>query len=64
LLAGWRCYFIYLDYLSTIERIAENKGFVEVVEVQEYKLYKYIGNPAMWGNYFKVALYAIFNSFF
>jgi len=27
---------------------AENKGFVEVVQIQEYKLYTYIGNPAMW----------------
>jgi len=27
---------------------ADNKGFVEVVEIQEYKLYRYIGNPAMW----------------
>lgn len=27
---------------------ADNKGFVEVVQIQEYKLYKYIGNPAMW----------------
>jgi len=27
---------------------AENEGFVEVVQIQEYKLYKYIGNPAMW----------------
>jgi len=27
---------------------ADNVGFVEVVKIQEYKLYKYIGNPAMW----------------
>lgn len=27
---------------------AENRGFVEVVQIQEYKLYTYIGNPAMW----------------
>ncbi len=26
----------------------ENKGFVEVVKIQEYKLFKYIGVPAMW----------------
>lgn len=26
----------------------ENKGFVEVAKVQEYKLFKYIGVPAMW----------------
>ncbi|MBA1438212.1 MAG: protoporphyrinogen oxidase HemJ [Epsilonproteobacteria bacterium] len=26
----------------------ENKGFVEIVKIQEYKLIKYIGAPAMW----------------
>ena len=28
----------------------ENKGFVEVVKVQEMKLYKYIGVPSMWAS--------------
>jgi putative membrane protein len=27
---------------------ADNAGFVEVVKIQEYKLIKYIGFPAMW----------------
>ena len=27
---------------------ADNEGFIEVVQVQEYKLIKYIGAPAMW----------------
>ena len=27
---------------------ADNPGFVEVVKIQEYKLFKYIGVPAMW----------------
>ena len=27
---------------------ADNPGFVEVVKIQEYKLIKYIGVPAMW----------------
>ncbi len=26
----------------------ENEGFVKVVKIQEYKLFKYIGVPAMW----------------
>ncbi len=26
----------------------DNKGFVEVAKIQEYKLFKYIGVPAMW----------------
>ena len=27
---------------------ADNPGFVEVVKIQEFKLFKYIGVPAMW----------------
>jgi len=27
---------------------ADNEGFIEVVKIQEYKLFKYIGVPAMW----------------
>ncbi len=27
---------------------ADNKGFIDVVKIQEYKLIKYIGTPAMW----------------
>ena len=27
---------------------ADNEGFVKVVKIQEYKLIKYIGTPAMW----------------
>jgi len=27
---------------------ADNQGFVDVVKIQEYKLFKYIGVPAMW----------------
>jgi putative membrane protein len=27
---------------------SDNSGFVEVVKIQEYKLFKYIGVPAMW----------------
>jgi putative membrane protein len=26
----------------------DNVGFVEIVKIQEYKLYKYIGLPALW----------------
>lgn len=28
----------------------EKKDFVEVVKIQEYKMYKYIGMPAMWAS--------------
>jgi putative membrane protein len=27
---------------------SRNSGFIEVVKIQEYKLFKYIGVPAMW----------------
>ena len=30
----------------------DKKEFVEVVKIQEYKMYKYIGLPAMWGTVF------------
>jgi len=46
---SWFAALFYLPrlYVYHAENI-ENKGFVEVVKIQEYKLYKYIGIPAMW----------------
>jgi len=46
---SWFAVLFYLPrlYVYHAEHI-ENKGFVEVVKVQEYKLFKYIGVPAMW----------------
>ena len=35
---------------------AQNSGFTEVVQIQEYKLIKYIGNPAMWATIFSGSL--------
>ncbi|MFT7878812.1 MAG: protoporphyrinogen oxidase HemJ [Sulfurimonas sp.] len=40
---------------------AENKGFVEVVKIQEYKLIKYIGTPAMWATILSGALMLYLN---
>ncbi|MGC9350597.1 MAG: protoporphyrinogen oxidase HemJ [Sulfurovum sp.] len=40
---------------------AENRGFVEVVKIQEYKLIKYIGTPAMWATIFSGALMLYLN---
>jgi len=46
---SWFAVLFYLPrlYVYHAEHI-DNKGFVEVVKIQEMKLYKYIGVPAMW----------------
>ena len=46
---SWFAVLFYLPrlYVYHMEHI-ENKGFVEVVKIQEMKLYKYIGVPSMW----------------
>lgn len=45
---SWMAMLFYLPRLFVyhVENI-EKKEFVEVVKIQEYKIYKYIGNPAM-----------------
>ncbi|AKF24445.1 membrane protein [Sulfurovum lithotrophicum] len=46
---SWMAMLFYLPRLFIYHREhADNKAFGEVVEVQEYKLYNYIGVPAMW----------------
>lgn len=45
---GWRCFFIFLGFLYITQNTKKKKEFVEVVKIQEYKLYKYIGVPALW----------------
>lgn len=46
---SWMAMLFYQPRLYVYHREhADNKGFVEVVKIQEYKLYKYIGLPAMW----------------
>jgi len=46
---SWFAVLFYLPRLFVYhaENI-DNKGFVEVVKIQEMKLYKYIGVPSMW----------------
>ncbi|MEN4052567.1 MULTISPECIES: protoporphyrinogen oxidase HemJ [Sulfurimonas] len=46
---SWFAVLFYLPrlYVYHMEHI-ENRGFVEVVKIQEMKLYKYIGVPSMW----------------
>lgn len=46
---SWFAVLFYLPRLFVYhaENI-DNKGFVEVVKIQEMKLFKYIGEPSMW----------------
>ena len=46
---SWFAMLFYLPrlYVYHAEHI-DNKGFIEVVKIQEMKLYKYIGLPSMW----------------
>lgn len=46
---SWMAMLFYLPRLFVyhVENI-EKKEYVEIVKIQEYKIYKYIGIPAMW----------------
>ena len=46
---SWFAVLFYLPrlYVYHAEHI-DNAGFVEIVKIQEYKLFKYIGVPSMW----------------
>lgn len=59
---SWMAMLFYLPRLFVYH--AENKDkkeFVEVVKVQEFKLYKYIGAPAMWATVFS-GVWMIYNN--
>ncbi|HFQ62199.1 MAG TPA: protoporphyrinogen oxidase HemJ [Epsilonproteobacteria bacterium] len=46
---SWMAMLFYLPRLFIYHREnADTKDFTNIVEVQEYKLFKYIGVPAMW----------------
>ncbi len=46
---SWMAMLFYQPRLYVYHTEHKNKpDFVEVVEIQEYKMYKYIGLPAMW----------------
>ncbi len=48
---SWMAVLFYLPRLFIYHREhADNRAFGEVVEIQEYKLYAYIGLPAMWAS--------------
>ena len=48
-MVSWFAVLFYLPrtFVYHVEN-ADNEGFVKVVKVMEYKLYKYIGIPAFW----------------
>ena len=58
---SWMAMLFYLPRLYVYhQEHANKKEFVEVVKIQEYKLYKYIGMPAMWATIISgVAMLAI-----
>ena len=46
---SWMAMLFYLPRLYVYhQENSDKKEFVEIVRIQEYKLYKYIGAPAMW----------------
>lgn len=46
---SWMAMLFYLPRLFVYHVEHKNKAeFLEVVKIQEYKLYKYIGAPALW----------------
>ena len=46
---SWMAMLFYLPRLFVYHvENSDKKEFVEVVKIQEYKIYKYIGAPAMW----------------
>lgn len=48
---SWMAMLFYLPRLFVYHvEHADNLGFQEVVKIQEYKLYKYIGLPAFWAS--------------
>ena len=46
---SWMAMLFYLPRLFIYHREnADTKAFTDIVQIQEYKLFKYIGAPAMW----------------
>ena len=60
---SWMAMLFYLPRLYVYhQEHSDNKGFIEVVKIQEYKLYKYIGVPALWATVLSGLLMAYLNS--
>ena len=59
---SWMSMLFYLPRLYVYhQEHKEKKEFVEVVKIQEFKLYKYIGMPAMWATIFS-GIFLIYNN--
>ena len=60
---SWMAMLFYLPRLYVYhQENSDKKEFLEVVKIQEYKLYKYIGAPAMWATIFSGGLMLFLNS--
>lgn len=60
---SWMAVLFYLPRLFIYHREnADTKAFTDIVEIQEYKLYKYIGVPAMWASIITGAVMLYLNS--
>ena len=61
-LMSWMAMLFYLPRLFVYHmENFDKKEFVEIVKVQEYKIYKYIGLPAMWATIVSGALMLFLN---
>jgi len=62
---SWMAMLFYLPRLFIYHREnADTKAYTNIVEVQEYKLFKYIGAPAMWATLITGAWMLYLNSDF
>ena len=60
---SWMAMLFYLPRLFIYHREnADTKDFTKIVEIQEYKLFKYIGVPAMWATILSGAMMLYLNS--
>lgn len=59
---SWMAMLFYLPRLYVYhQENKEKKEFVQIVKIQEYKLYKYIGVPAMWATIISGVLMIVSN---
>ena len=60
---SWMAMLFYLPRLFIYHREnADTKAFTDIVQIQEYKLFKYIGAPAMWATILSGATMLYLNS--
>lgn len=59
---SWMAMLFYLPRLYVYhQEHQEKKEFLEIVKIQEFKLYKYIGMPAMWATIISAILMIVSN---